>query len=259
MDMRESRVLKNLREGKIVSCYKTNIADPRVTEMAAMFGYDCIWSDLEHIGRDWSAVENQVRAAKVYDADLMVRVARGSYCDYVRPLEMDAAGIMVPHIMNLEDAKKVVSMTKFHPIGRRALDGGNADAKYCNISIKDYIKQANEQRFVMIQIEDPEPLNELEAIVALDGIDIVFFGPGDFSQGIGDPGNMNNPFLIETRKRIAEVANKHGKYAGTVVSLNKLNEFISEGYKFLSIGADMLGLSADMGAGMSEFSKHSKK
>ena len=104
---------------------------------------------------------------------------------------MDASGIMVPHIMSLEDAKRVVWMTRFHPIGRRPVDGGNADGAYCAVDFVQYLQEANENRFLCVQIEDPEPLDELEAIVKLDGIDIVFFGPGDFSHGIGAPGQFD--------------------------------------------------------------------
>ena len=150
---------------------------------------------------------------------------------------------MVPHIMSLADAENVVRMTRFHPVGRRPVDGGNADGAYCNIDFVEYLKQANEQRFLAVQIEDPEPLDDLEAIASLDGIDMIFFGPGDFSQGIGAPGVSNHPKITETRKRIAEVAVAHGKFAGTMGTPDNLDELIAMGYRFVSMGADVLGLS----------------
>lgn len=244
MKMRESRVLKELRSGNIVSCFKVNFGDGQVAELAAMSGFDCLWIDREHLAQDWSVVNAQNWAAKAHDVDIMVRVPRGSYSDYIKPLELDATGILVPHIMNLEDAKRVINMTRFHPIGRRPIDGGNADGAYTGLDFNEYLKQANEQRFVVLQIEDPEPLKDLEAIAALDGYDMLFFGPGDFSQGIGAPGQWNHPKLIETRKLVAEVANKHGKFAATTGSINNLDEFIDMGYKFISVGADVVGLTA---------------
>lgn len=240
--MRRSRVLQKLRAGEIVSCLKINLVDPKVSELAALSGFDCVWIDQEHIGQDWSRVESSVWATKAHDADLMVRVARGSYSDYIRPLEMDASGIMVPHIMGLEDARKIVDMTRFHPVGRRPIDGGNADGAYTKMDFKDYLKRSNEQRFIVLQIEDPEPVEELEAIAALEGYDMLFFGPGDFSQGIGAPGEWNHPKLIETRKKVAAVANRHGKFAGTVGSPDNLKDLIQMGYHFVSAGADVVGL-----------------
>lgn len=241
--MRPSRVLQKIRSGGVASCIKLNLYDSRVVELAAMAGFDCIWTDMEHVPNDWSAIEKQVLASKAYDTDILVRVARGSYSDHIRPLEMDATGIMVPHVMSLEDAKNVVRMTKFHPVGRRPLDGGNADGAYCNIDILEYMRDANSERFVMIQIEDPEPLEDLEKIAELDGIDVLFFGPGDFSQGIGTPAKWDNPLIDETRKRVAELAVKNGKIAGTVGGPGNLAQLVDMGYRFISIGADVVGLS----------------
>ena len=241
MEMRKSRVLKKLRAGEIVSCFNVHF-DAQVSDIAGRNGFDCLWIDREHLAQDWSAVQAHVWAAKSHDMDIMVRVPRGSYSDYIKPLELDATGIMVPHIMNLEDARKVVHMTRFHPIGRRPLDGGNADGGYTSIDYADYIKQANEERFVILQIEDPEPLDDLEEIAALDGIDMLFFGPADFSQGIGAPGDWNHPKLIETRKQVAEVAVKHGKFAGTPGSMDNFDELVEMGYRFIAIGADVVGV-----------------
>ncbi len=240
--MRESVVLKKLRTGGIVSSIKLNFIDGQIAELAAMAGFDCLWLDREHSVQDWSALNAQNWAAKAHDTDVMIRVSRGSYSDHIKPFEIDATGIMVPHIMNLEDARRVIHMTRFHPVGRRPVDGGNADGLYTSLDYKEYIKQANEQRFIVLQIEDPEPLDDLEAIAALEGYDMLFFGPADFSQGIGAPGEWDHPELINARKRVAEMAVKHGKYAATTGSVNNLGMLMDMGYKFINIGADVVGL-----------------
>ncbi|OFX15638.1 MAG: aldolase [Armatimonadetes bacterium RBG_16_58_9] len=240
--MRPSRVLAKLRAGGVASCFKLNLMCPRAVEIVAMSTYDCIWADMEHVPNDQSVVEEQIRAAKIYDTDVLVRVSRGGYSDYIRPLEMDAAGIMVPHIMSLEDAKNVVRMTRFHPIGRRPVDGGNADGAYCGIDFLDYLKTANEQRFLIVQIEDPEPLEDMDRIAALDGIDMLFFGPADFTHGIGAPGVWDHPMVLDTRKRLVEACKAHGKFAGTVGTPENLDELIDMGYRFISMGADVIAL-----------------
>jgi 4-hydroxy-2-oxoheptanedioate aldolase len=242
-DMRSSRVLKKLREGGIVNCFKLNLPSGEAAEIAAMAGFDCIWLDREHVVQDWSDIKAQNWAIKAYGADTMVRVPRGSYSDLIKPLEINAEGLLVPHVMNLEDAKKVIHYTRFHPLGRRPIDGGNADGGYTKLDFNTYLKQANERRFVALQIEDPEPLDELEAIAALEGYDILFFGPGDFSHGIGAPGEWDHPLLLETRERVAEVARKHGKFAATTGSAQNARQLIDMGYQFISIGADVVGLS----------------
>ena len=243
MDMRRSRVLDRLRAGETVLSFKTNLADARASEIAARCGFDCVWTDVEHVPNDWTVIEQQVWATKAYDVDLLVRVARGSYSDYVRPLELDAAGIMVPHLMSAEDARQVVRMTRFHPIGR-PVDGGNADGAYCGIDFNEYLRQANEQRFIILQIEDPEPLEELDEIAAVEGYDMLLFGPGDFSHGIGKPGAWDAPEIADARKRVAEAAIAHGKFAGTVGGPDNLDELVGMGYRFVNVGADVTSLVA---------------
>jgi len=247
MHLRESRVLRKIKEGKTAFSFKLNLNDPRVAEIAAMSGIDCLWIDMEHVPSDYSEVENIIRAAKLYDCDVLTRVAKGSYNDFIRPLEADATAIMVPHLMSLEEAKQIVYFTKFHPVGRRPIDGGNCDGKFCMVSVSDYIKEANEQRFTVVQIEDPEPLSELEEICALPGIDMIFFGPADFSQGIGNPTEIFNDETLKARRLVAKTARKYGKMAGTVGSAGNFKALEEEGFNFINVGADVVALCSYFG------------
>ena len=235
-------MLRKLREGRVATSIKLNMADPRVAEIAAMCGFDCIWIDMEHVPNSFGMVEEVVRAAKIYDVDVLTRVSKGSYSDWIRPLEADSTGIMVPHVMSLREAKEIVYYTKFHPVGRRPIDGGNADGGYCLVGANEYMKTANEERFVIIQIEDPEPMEELEEICALEGIDMIFFGPADFSQGAGIPNAFGDPLLIEAQKRVAYTARKHGKLAGTVGGIANQDALIQMGYQFINLGSDVRAL-----------------
>lgn len=242
MQVRPSRVLRKLRNGENVVCTKINLSDSRVTEIVALCGFDCLWLDMEHVPTDWQTVQSQINSAKIYDVDVMVRIAKGSYSNYIVPFEADSAGIMVPHLMSLEEARDVVYWTRFHPLGRRPVDGGNADGKYCMVDFNQYLQTANQERFVILQIEDPEPLDELDEIVKIEGFDMLFFGPGDFSQGIGTPGKWDNPKIEGTRRLIAEVCRKNNKYAGTVATADNFDELVNMGYQFISVGADVVGL-----------------
>jgi 4-hydroxy-2-oxoheptanedioate aldolase len=254
--MRPSRTLARLRAGQIATCTKLNLADPRAVEIAALAGLDCVWLDCEHTANTLLGIENMIRAAKAGGADTVVRVARGGYSELIRPLEVDATGIMVPHVMDLADARQIVQFTRFHPLGRRPVDGGNADGAFCQIPGPEYIRQANQERFVIVQIEDPEPLAELDAIAQLPGLDMLFFGPADFSQGIGVPFQFDDPRIGQARRLIAAAARRHGKFAGTVATPATLEALYAEGYRFLSMGADVLGLGSyyrELAAGFQSF------
>ncbi len=242
MEMRKSNVLARLREGKTALCVKTNLADSRAVEIAALAGFDCIWTCAEHVPNDLSVIEKQILAAKAYQTDIIVRVSRGGYSDYIRPLELDATGIMVPHIMSAADARNVVHMTRFSPVGLRPVDGGNADGMFCALGFNDYIRQANEQRMLIVQIEDKEAVDELEEICSTPGIDMIFFGPADFSQSAGIPGQIHHEKVEKVRRLVPEMAHKYGKFAGTVGDPSSLGELLAMGYQFVNVGADVVAL-----------------
>ena len=242
MNMRPSRTLELLRAGKPAFSVKLNTSDPRIAEIAAMVGMPCLWVDMEHTANDYFVTEQQIMIAKAYNTDGLARVPRGSYSDYIRPLELDAAGLMVPHIMSAEDAKKVVYNTRFHPLGRRPVDGGNADGRYCMIEQGEYNRQANDQRFLVFQIEDPEAMEQIEEIAQVPGYDVLFFGPGDYSHAIGHSGEFNHPDVIAGFEKVANAAKKYGKFAGTVGSPAVAKERLDMGYQFLNLGADVVAL-----------------
>ena len=242
--MRESRVLKKLRSGDVALCFKVNFSDMRITQLVAMSGYDCIWTCMEHVTNSIETIESQVLGAKAHDTDVIVRVPRGSYSDYIRPLEMDAAGIMVPHVMNAEDAERIVQMTRFRPVGRRAIDGGNADGDFGILNSGEYIKQSNEQKMVIVQIEDFEAVEQLDEIASVEGIDMLLFGPGDYCQSINREYDFYNSEVKKVREKVAKIALKHNKFAGTVSngSPGCVRELRDTGYQFINLISDVAAI-----------------
>jgi len=211
MKLRSSRILRELRAGKAPTCFKLNLGDPRIIELCGLAGASAVWICNEHVSNDWFNLENQIRAAKLYDVDSIVRVEKGSYSDYVKPFEADATAIMVPHVRTAEEARHIVEMTRFHPLGRRAVDGGNADGRYCQIPTAEYMAHSNSEQLLIFQIESPEALENVEAIAAVPGYEMLLFGPGDFSHQIGKPGQIDAPEVVAARKRVGAAARKEGK------------------------------------------------
>ena len=254
---RKSRVLEKMRKGQKAISYKLNLSCPRVAEIAAQSGFDAIWICQEHVPTDHVTMEAQILAAKAYDCDCIVRVAKGPYSNFIRPLEADATGIMIPHLMSLEEAKEIVHTVRFQPLGLRPVDGGNADGLYCKLDFKEYIRFMNENRLVIVQIEDPEPLSQLDEICKLPGIDMIFFGPGDFSHAIGHPAEFDHPEITRVRKLIVETAHKYGKFAGTV-SAPSLEQCYAEGYDFVNCGADVVAVGANCDTIMQKYADATK-
>lgn len=242
MKLRPSRLLKLLREGQMPATLKINLSDPRVIEIAGLCGADAVWICTEHVPNDWLALENQIRAARVHNIDTLVRVGRGSYSDYIRPFEADATGIIVPHVASEAEARQIVEWVRFHPVGKRALDGGNIDGQFCLVPMEDYLRHSNTERVVILQIESPEALEQVEKIAAVPGFDGILFGPGDFSHRIGKAGQLDLPEVVAARKRVAAAALKNGKFAMTAGLIAPLPELVAEGYRIINIGADVVAL-----------------
>lgn len=240
--LRRSRVRERLRKGEAATSLKINLSDPRVVELCGMAGIDAVWLCNEHVPNDWLNLEHQIRAARIHDMDTIVRVEKGSYSGYVKPFEADATGIMVPHVTTADEARQVVAWTRFHPLGRRPIDGGNTDAGFCRIPVRDYMEHSNTERLIILQIESPAAVGNVEEIAAVEGYDILLFGPGDYSHLIGEAGNLAHPEVLRARRLVAAAATRNGKFAmsaGLMASREVLEE---EGYRFFNIGADVIGL-----------------
>jgi 4-hydroxy-2-oxoheptanedioate aldolase len=241
---RPSRLLARLRRPEgVASILKINLADPRVIEIAGLCGADAVWLCNEHVPNDWGVLENEIRAARIHDMDAIVRVERGSYSDYIRPIEAGATGIMVPHVASVAEARQIVEWVRFHPLGKRAMDGGNIDGLFCLLPVEDYMRHTNTERIIILQIESPEALENVEAIAAVPGFDGLLFGPGDFSHRIGKAGRLDVPEVTAARKRVAAAARAHGKFAMTAGLIAPVPELVAEGYRLFGIGADVVAIS----------------
>lgn len=244
-----------MRAGESAVSMKSNLSDPRIVEIYGLCGLDAIWLCNEHVPNDWSNLENQIRAARVHDMDTIIRVAKGSYSDYIKPFEADATGIMVPHVTTADEAREIVDAVRFHPLGRRAMDGGNVDGKFCMLPVDEYLNHSNRERMVILQIESPEGLENVEAIAAVEGFDILMFGPGDFAHRLGKAGQVMASEVVEARKRLAASARKHGKFLMTSGMFASRAELAAEGFQLFNLGSDITILGAQVRARIEGFAK----
>lgn len=242
MRLRPSRILRELRAGQRPTVMKMNLIDPRVVELAGLAGVSAVWLCNEHVPNDWLNLEHMIRAAKLYDMDTIVRVSKGSYSDYLRPFEADATGIMVPHVASADEARRIVEMTRFHPLGRRPIDGGNMDGLFCQVPYPEYIEHGNRERLLIFQIESPEALAKVEEIASVPGYDALLFGPGDFSHLIGRVAQIHDPEVVAARRRVMAAAKRHGKHFVMVGPLDNREALEAEGATVFTIGADVIGL-----------------
>jgi len=239
--MRHSRIKAKLRRQEPVLVTTLHFNDPSIYELASLMGFDGLWLDLEHHHHSVETANALLRAARVGSADVMVRPAKGEFMRMGRILEAGAQGIMYPRCDSAEEAAEVVRWAKFAPLGTRGIDGGNPDMPYCTMPLPEYLRAANEQTFLVIQIESPEAVEQAEAIAAVKGVDVLFLGPGDLSILSGIPGQFDHPLIQEAIARVASAARAAGKHAGTVAfSSQHARELMARGFHFITHQADLL-------------------
>ena len=239
--MRNSIVKARLRRNEPALVTTLHFIDPTLYEMTSLMGFDGIWMDLEHHHYSVETAANLMRVARVGASDIVARPAKGEFMRMSRLLEAGAQGIMYPRCESAAEAAEVVRWAKFAPLGERGVDAANADAPYCSAPIKQYLKKANEETLVIVQIESPRALAELDAIAAVPGVDVLMLGPGDMSVLSGVPYEFEHPIMLDTRQRIAAAARKAGIHWGTTSpGPDHSRGLIEMGARFICHGADIV-------------------
>lgn len=239
--MRRSRVKAKLRRNEPVLITVLHLTDPSLFELTSLMGFDGIWMDMEHHTYSVETAAGLMRAARVGVTDIVARPGKGEYMRMLRMLEAGAQGIMYPRCDGPEEAAEVVRWAKFAPLGTRGFDGGNPDMPYCTMPFEQYIREANEETFVIIQIESREALDRADEIAAIDGVDILMLGPADFSILSGIPGQFDHPLIHEARQKLATAAQRHGKHWGCPSSGPEMTrQLLDMGARFICHMADIV-------------------
>jgi 4-hydroxy-2-oxoheptanedioate aldolase len=239
--MRPSRIKTKLGRGQSVLVTTLHLTDPSIFELTSLMGFDGIWMDMEHHSYSLETAAGLMRAARVGSTDIIARPAKGEFMRMQRMLEAGAHGIMYPRCDDAEEAAEVVGWAKFAPQGRRGCDSANPDAPYLMMPVAEYVAEANRQTFIMIQIESPEALERADEIAAVDGVDILFLGPGDYSILSGFPGRFDDERILEAKRKVARAARNAGKDWGCPVgSVQQAEQLMELGARLICYQADIV-------------------
>lgn len=236
--MRSSKTVAKLKADKFVRCTALGHVVPAYFKMAAENGYDCIWLDLEHRAMDQREVQMMLAYAHLADIDVMVRTPSPEKQRLYRFLEDGAAGFMIPHCSTPEKATAVRDAIKFPPLGDRGLDGAGFDNGFIYDDDNTvYARKANEETFILAQIETTEALENVDAIAAVEGIDVLFVGPGDL--GLRLQHDPKGRTIDDAMDIVGEACERHGKHWGiTAGTTEQLAERRKRGAKFIPWGGD---------------------
>ena len=237
--MRKSKVLDKIHRGKCARVCGLGHYLPFFVRYAAHYHFDGIWFDLEHRAMDDREVQSVLTLAHYNDIDIMLRPPTTERTRLYRYLEDGATGFMIPFVSDAGTARSLVEAVKFPPMGNRGLDGAGLDADFALEYWDDpdaYIEGANRETFIVAQIETREALDNLDEIAAVEGIDLLFVGPGDLGTRLKFAEGLD---LEEAIVLVAETAKKHGKAWGIPGSSPEAMA------RYHALGAQMLACGGD--------------
>lgn len=247
--MFENPVKKLFLEGQAAWGASLPDASDLLAKLTVDTGVDFLWIDLEHRPFEVDAVRWMPIICRRKGCACLVRVAGLDSQLIKKALDIGANCVMIPQVNTADEARRAVEYAKYPPQGSRGISP--LWTFFMDVEWKDYLPAANDETCVIVQVETPQGMRNLDEIAAVPGVDVVFAGPMDLSASVGHIGQTNHPevrrFLADFPKRVAA----HGKAAGiTFVGFDACREAYEQGYRLIVIGNlvshGQIGLKAEL-------------
>jgi 2-keto-3-deoxy-L-rhamnonate aldolase RhmA len=236
-------VKKKLQAGQKTAGAWLGLASPITAEILSLAGFDWLVLDMEHGAGDDMTMLNQFQAMNGSGVVPLVRVAGNDPLAIKRTLDAGALGVVVPDIQTKEEAEAAYRAVKYHPLGTRGISGNTRAGSYGIKNNAQLMETANERTMLIVQIESPQAVANLDEILQVEGINVFFIGPRDLGTSMGYFNNAAHP---EVKKVIATIEEKvfgAGKVLGTVTgSWEQAQEKYAKGYQFLSLMSEATAL-----------------
>lgn len=214
-----------------------------IVEILSSAGFEWLVLDLEHSAIDFQKTQEMIAHIQAQGMQGLVRVSSNDPVVIKRSMDIGADGVIVPMVLNQEDAQKAVDAVRYPPFGNRGV--GLSRAQHYGIGFEAYNKWVNSQSVVIVQVEHIDAVNNLESILSLEGVDGIIVGPYDLSASLGMPGQFNAPEVVEALNRVEEISSKHKKALGFHVIKPTHKEVMTKlkkGYTFIAFSLDFLFL-----------------
>lgn len=206
-------------------------------ELIAGAGFDWLLFDTEHSPITIPGAAGLLRAAAFSESHAAVRVAWNDAVLIKQVLDIGAQTIFVPFVQNVEEAQAAVRACRYPPFGTRGVAGSTRASGYGRR--KTYLKEANEQLGIVLQVETKDAIEQLEDIASVEGVDGVFIGPSDLSASYGHLGNPSAPEMQEVLKSAAQRLNAIGVASGILATnAEDANRYLEWGFTFVAAGVD---------------------
>ena len=214
--------------------------DPGTPAIFAAAGYDFVFIDMEHGNYSMETVADLIRGCKSVGVAPVIRVPHLETHFISRVFDAGAEGIMVPMTSRREQAERIVRYSKFTPLGARGFGNQTGQTDYQVRKTVEFMKEANENTFIVAQIETKEAIENIEEILDVEGIDVGLIGPNDLSISLGVPDLMGSEVMTQAIDRVVKAAKKKKKASGMHIgSIDALKKWRSKGMTVLAYSTDI--------------------
>jgi 2-keto-3-deoxy-L-rhamnonate aldolase RhmA len=214
--------------------------DPGAPSIYAAAGYDFVFIDMEHGNYSMETVADLIRGAKSAGIAPMIRVPHLETHLISRVLDAGAEGIMVPMTSRREQAEAIVRYSKYTPIGQRGFGAQTGQTDYKPLKAAEFMKEANEHTVIIAQIETQEAIENIDAILSVEGIDVGLIGPNDLSISLGIPDQMGSDIVKKAIDKVVETAKKRGKATGIhIANIEAIKTWRAKGMTVLTYSTDI--------------------
>ena len=252
----ENTVKTKLKAGKKTAGAWVQLASPFTAEILSSAGFDWLMLDMEHGPGEILTLISQVHAMKGADSTPLVRTPWNDFVAIKRILDAGAQGVLVPYVNSREEAEMAVRACKYPVQGIRGVAGSPRAPGYGQ-NRGAYLQRANDQIFVMVAVETPESVANLDEILQAQGLDGVFIGPMDLASSMGHFGDPSKP---EVQAAIREIETKvlaAGKtLATTTGTWEGAQKLYDLGYQMLMLMADGVSLAGLAASKVAQFRQH---
>ncbi|MGI6367639.1 MAG: HpcH/HpaI aldolase family protein [Anaerolineae bacterium] len=238
--MRKNSLKEKLQRGETVVGPFINCVWPAFTEIIGLAGFDFAIIDTEHGPLSIETAEDLCRAGQLAGLDPIVRVSGNEQPLIQRALDIGSAGVQVPQIETREQAEAVVRAAKYAPLGMRGISLFTRAGDYTVYGTEGLTDGLNDEQVVIIHIEGVRGLENLEEIITVPNIDVVFLGPYDLSQSYGIPGQVNDPRVVKGMEEAIAKIRAAGKAVGTFAAdTATARRWMDAGVQYMSLGVDV--------------------
>jgi 2-keto-3-deoxy-L-rhamnonate aldolase RhmA len=206
------------RKGLRIGHYVGEFVTPGIGYIVREGGAEFVFLDMEHSGNSFETLNRALRFFEAAGVPAFVRVPSDAYDHIARALDVGAEAIVVPMLGSAEQARAILDRIKYTPKGRRGLGLALGNDRYRMVPVVEALRAANARTGFVALIESAEGVDNVEAIAAVEGVDVLWVGHADLSASMGIPGQFDHPDFKRALARVLTAGRKHGKALGRMVT-----------------------------------------